>query len=52
MIPTNAIALAALVLQAQVRPPRTIRVPADYPRIQQAIDSAREHDTVLVAPGH
>ena len=41
---THAVALATLLtLQtpAQGRPPRAIRVPADYPRIQQAIDSAR-----------
>src|SRR3989338_1530810 len=52
---THAVALATLLtLQtpAQGRPPRAIRVPADYPRIQQAIDSARTGDTVLVAPGH
>lgn len=29
----------------------TMRVPADYPLIQQALDSAVEGDTVLVAPG-
>ena len=33
------------------RPPKTIRVPADYRTVQQAIDSARRGDTVLVAPG-
>ena len=30
---------------------RTIRVPADHRRIQQAIDVASDGDTVLVAPG-
>ena len=29
----------------------TIRVPSDYPLIQQALDSALEGDTILVAPG-
>jgi predicted outer membrane repeat protein len=29
----------------------TIRVPNDYSLIQQAIDAASEHDSVLVAPG-
>ncbi|HKG93094.1 MAG TPA: right-handed parallel beta-helix repeat-containing protein [Gemmatimonadaceae bacterium] len=33
------------------RPPKTINVPADYRSVQQAIDSARRGDTVLVAPG-
>lgn len=53
---TLAVALGATLLTlqtaAQGRPPRTIHVPADYSRIQQAIDSARTGDTVLVAPGH
>ncbi len=31
--------------------PRTIQVPADHARIQQAIDAAADGDTVLVAPG-
>ena len=31
--------------------PRTIQVPADHARIQQAIDVAADGDTVLVAPG-
>ena len=30
---------------------RTIEVPKDHPRIQAAIDAARDGDTVLVAPG-
>jgi len=33
------------------RQPRTIQVPADHARIQQAIDAANDGDTVLVAPG-
>lgn len=31
--------------------PRTIRVPADEPTIQQGVDAARPGDIVLVAPG-
>lgn len=31
--------------------PNTIRVPEDYPTIQQAIDAASPGDTILVAPG-
>ena len=30
---------------------KTIHVPGDYPKIQQAIDAAANGDTVLVAPG-
>jgi hypothetical protein len=30
---------------------RVLRVPADFPKVQAAIDSARSGDTVLVAPG-
>ena len=29
----------------------TIRVPKDYPTIQQAIDSSFDGDTILVSPG-
>jgi hypothetical protein len=29
----------------------TIKVPADYPTIQQALDAATGGDTILIAPG-
>ena len=29
----------------------TVHVPADFPTIQEAIDAAASHDTILVAPG-
>jgi pectin methylesterase-like acyl-CoA thioesterase len=38
--------IVAAALQAQI-----IHVPADYPTIQQAIDTANNGDTVLVSPG-
>jgi Right handed beta helix region len=49
----HALALAALLHQAPApaHAPRTIRVPRELPTVQQAIDSARAGDTVLVAPG-
>jgi hypothetical protein len=47
----HALALAALLHQAPAHAPRAIRVPRDLPSVQQAIDSARAGDTVLVAPG-
>ncbi len=31
--------------------PRTIKVPEDYPAIQDAIDVAKDGDTIVVAPG-
>ena len=44
--------LALALLQAQPpRAPRAIHVPREVPTVQQAIDSARAGDTVLVAPG-
>ena len=30
---------------------RVLRVPAEFQKVQVAIDSAKEGDTVLVAPG-
>ena len=50
----NAIAalpFLALVQAQAPREPRTWRVPRNLPTVQAAIDSARERDTVLVAPG-
>jgi parallel beta-helix repeat protein len=37
--------------QVIVRAPQVIRVPHDYPKIQDAIDAASEGDTISVAPG-
>ncbi|HTX88317.1 MAG TPA: choice-of-anchor Q domain-containing protein [Bacteroidales bacterium] len=42
--------MATLCLFAGLRA-QIIHVPGDYPTIQQAIDSAQNHDTVLVEPG-
>ena len=55
MFPTSlkgAVCLALLVLCVP-RPgaAATIRVPADQPTIQQAIDAAAAGDVVIVAPG-
>ncbi len=47
----RALLLLALLQQPAARAPRTIHVPRDVPLVQQAIDSARSGDTVLVAPG-
>jgi hypothetical protein len=43
--------ILGLLLPQGPHVPRTIRVPGDHPTVQQAIDSARNGDTVLVAPG-
>jgi parallel beta-helix repeat protein len=40
-----------LAAAAQEPSGRTLRVPADHPTIQSAIDAARSGDTVLVEPG-
>jgi parallel beta-helix repeat protein len=47
-------AAAALVLLAALRPAgegRVLRVPADHPTIQKAVDAAGDGDTVIVSPG-
>jgi hypothetical protein len=36
---------------AGVGPPRTLRVPAQFPAIQDAVDAARPGDLILIAPG-
>lgn len=48
MVLRHGLLLAAAIARPD---PRTIRVPRDVPTVQQAIDSARAGDTVLVAPG-
>ena len=45
-----AVSLAS-VATAPVLAARTIHVPGDYPTIQEAIDAARDGDTVVVAAG-
>ena len=51
-------ALSLLLLWALVAPSRTqsatpsiLKVPADYPTVQGAINAAADGDTVLVSPG-
>jgi hypothetical protein len=49
---TSAVACVALLFSAaRAADAATIRVPADQPTIQQAIDAAVNGDVVLVAPG-
>ena len=50
----TAVGFAMLLVPGSVgwaQAKRVLRVPADFPRVQTAIDSARNGDTVLVAPG-
>ncbi len=47
----GALALALLTTAGVARAQTEIRVPADFPSIQQAIDAAANGDTVRVAPG-
>lgn len=43
--------LLLIVSSGVAQKPRVLRVPADFPKVQAAIDSAKNGDTVLVAPG-
>jgi len=43
--------LTLMARESVAQKPRILRVPADFPRVQSAIDSAKDGDTVLVAPG-
>jgi hypothetical protein len=45
------LALPLLLIVVGSAPAATLRVPADYPTIQAAIDASSPDDTVLVAPG-
>jgi hypothetical protein len=45
------LALPLLLLVVGSAPAATLRVPADYPTIQAAIDASSPDDSVLVAPG-
>ncbi len=47
----TSLPVVTTIRAADKRSPRTIQVPADHARIQQAIDAAVDGDTVLVAPG-
>src|SRR5262245_49145373 len=49
--PAFALVLAGVIGLPAASEAATIRVPADAPAIQQAIDAAAAGDTVLVAPG-
>src|SRR5688572_27411682 len=43
--------LASFVCWPLCLPAATLRVPAEFPTIQSALDAARDGDTVLAAPG-
>ncbi|MCX6225601.1 MAG: DUF1565 domain-containing protein [Bacteroidia bacterium] len=45
------IILSIILLSASALHGQIIRIPADYPTIQQGIDAAKSGDTVLVSPG-
>ncbi len=47
----DAVPLLVLVDNINENAPRTLLVPNQYPTIQQAVNAARDGDTVLVGPG-
>lgn len=47
----DAVPLLVLVDNINENAPRTLRVPSEYPTIQQGVNAAKDGDTVLVAPG-
>ena len=53
MIPKKIIPLLAILFSIYNLPASAdiIHIPGDYPTIQEGIDAANEHDTVLVKPG-
>jgi len=44
-------AVSELRLVREHKPNKAIKVPADYPSLQSAIDAAKERDTIIVSPG-
>ena len=48
---TNMLNIASNVQHVEAGPPKTIRVPTDYPTIQEAIDHADPGDTIIVSEG-
>ncbi|MBN3035119.1 MAG: hypothetical protein JW861_06000 [Bacteroidales bacterium] len=49
---TLLFAIVTVVFYMPDANPAVIRIPDDYPSIQQAINAASMHDTVLVSPGY